>query len=176
MRKVALTLIAGSVTLAGCATPGMENKADAYNVLDVNQRQEVRTIEILTILPGKVQVSNEQNKKTAQLAGAMLGAIAGAAIGGTTGPGGWNRTGVGTVAGGAVGAAAGSMVNDKVLVDGVQIMYRDGKSAFASAQVGRVCEFKPGTALMVGSGKTTRIQPNSQCPVVGSAQQPAQVK
>ncbi|TCW84926.1 hypothetical protein C5O80_06685 [Burkholderia sp. SRS-46] len=49
----------------------MKNKADAYNVLDVNQRQEVRTIEILTILPGKVQVSNEQNKKTAQLAGTI---------------------------------------------------------------------------------------------------------
>ncbi|MFC5429175.1 hypothetical protein ACFPTO_10250 [Paraburkholderia denitrificans] len=174
MSKGVMTLIATSAVLAGCATPGMESKADSYSVLDVNQRQEVRTVEILTILPGKVQVSNAENKKAAQMAGAVLGALAGAAVGGSTGPGGWERTGVGTVAGGAAGAVAGSMVSDTVLVDGVQIMYRDGKSAFASAQVGRVCEFKPGPAMMVGSDTTTRIQPNAQCPVADGTKRPEQ--
>ncbi len=164
MKKITIATVVGSMILAGCATPGMENRADSYSATEVNQRQEVRTIEILTILPARVQVSNEQNKQAAQLTGTVLGALAGAAVGGATGPGGWGRTGAGTVAGGVVGAAAGSMVSDKVMVDGVQIAYRDGKKSFISAQVGRVCEFKPGMAMMIGSDTTTRVQPNAQCP------------
>ncbi|MEI3354691.1 MAG: hypothetical protein V8R49_06920 [Duodenibacillus massiliensis] len=49
----------------------------------------------------------------------------------------------------------------------MQITFRDGNRMFNSAQVGQVCEFKTGTAIMVSpSPNETRIQPNNPygCP------------
>ncbi|MFA6095062.1 MAG: hypothetical protein WC757_04225 [Candidatus Paceibacterota bacterium] len=65
-----------------------------------------------------------------------------------------------------IGVAAGSLVADKVLVDGVSISYSQNEEMFSSAQVGKLCEFKPGTAIMISTSQSeTRIQPNAVCPV-----------
>ena len=63
------------------------------------------------------------------------------------------------------GQAAGG--GRQELVNGVQITFRDGNRMFNSAQVGQVCEFKTGTAIMVSpSPNETRILRNNPygCP------------
>jgi hypothetical protein len=71
--------------------------------------------------------------------------------------------------GGAVGALTGSLVPGQVLVDGVSITYEDHGSTYSSAQVGRLCEFVPGRALLISPTQTeTRIQPNATCPAKGA--------
>jgi outer membrane lipoprotein SlyB len=53
-----------------------------------------------------------------------------------------------------------------VLVGGVSITYEDEGQTFNSAQVGQICEYVPGKAIVVETGPgTTRIQPNATCPV-----------
>ena len=67
--------------------------------------------------------------------------------------------------GGAVGAGAGSLVGSTVLVDGVTIGYSEDNHIYTSTQVGKMCEFKQGVALVVtAKANETRIQPNAQCP------------
>ena len=98
--------------------------------------------------------------------GGALGALAGGFGGGFGGLGAAGTLGT-SVGGGAVGVAAGSMVADKVLVEGVSIAYLENGKMYTSAQVGKLCEFKPNaTALIISTGpKETRIQPNAACPV-----------
>ncbi len=98
--------------------------------------------------------------------GGALGALAGGLGGGFGGLG--TGATIGTTAGGAgLGVAAGSMVSDKVLVEGVSIAYLENGKMFTSAQVGKLCEFRPNTtALIISTGPNeTRIQPNAVCPV-----------
>ena len=48
------------------------------------------------------------------------------------------------------------------LVDGVQLTFKMNGRIFNSAQVGQMCEFKYGPAIMTSTGPTsTRIQPNN---------------
>ena len=65
-------------------------------------------------------------------------------------------------------AGASSMVSPETsLVDGVQLTFKLNGRIFNSAQVGQVCEFKYGPAIMISTGPTsTRIQPNNPygCP------------
>jgi hypothetical protein len=95
----------------------------------------------------------------------MLGAIAGG-LGGSFGGIGALGTAGTTIAGGAVGAAAGSLVSDKVYVEAVTIAFVDNNRMLSSTQVGRMCEFKLGTAAVVSTSPVeVRVQPNSTCPV-----------
>ena len=153
------------VTLSGCAATGENLQANVYRAGQVNQTQEAKTVQILAVLPAKIEVDNAAQKKAAQVSGAIFGAALGAAAGGAS----KNNPGAGTaggaVAGAAVGGAAGSLVKDKVLVDGVSLTYQFSGKTLNSAQVGRACEFSPGIAIMVSTSPTeTRIQPNNKCP------------
>jgi outer membrane lipoprotein SlyB len=153
-----------SISIQGCAT-GANLQSNVYSAGEVNQRQEAEVVEILAVLPAKVQVSNEEARRLAQTGGAVLGAIGGVAIGNNVKNANANTRVAGGVAGGAVGGVAGSLVPGTVLVDGVSLTYvQDGKT-FNSAQVGKICEFKPGKAIVVSANPNeTRIQANSTCP------------
>ena len=72
---------------------------------------------------------------------------------------------LGGLAGGAIGGLAGDAVGGSgtTYVDGVQLVYRssDGQ-VYQSTQVGRICEYKLGSAIMASSRSgETRIQPNN---------------
>lgn len=58
------------------------------------------------------------------------------------------------------------MVSDKVLVEGVTIAYSENGKMFTSTQVGKLCEYKSGDAVVVTTQNETRVQANATCPVV----------
>lgn len=164
MKKIAWVFVLGAMA-AGCATPGQENQANVYDASQVNQRQAVKTVNILAVFPAKVKVSNEKNKQTAQIVGGVLGALAGGVIGNNVGSPGALKSVAGGAVGGAAGVAAGSLVPGETLVDGVSLTYDDGGQTFNSTQVGKKCEFVLGKAVMFSTdGNETRIQPNATCP------------
>ena len=157
--------VAVAVGLAGCQTTGQEYGANVYSAGQVNTRQEAVTVQILAVLPAKVQVSNEQNQRAAAIAGGLLGALAGGIAGANVGHSHQTNTVLGAAGGGAAGAALGSLVPGTVLVDGVSLAYKQAGKVYNSAQVGQLCQYQPGTAVMVSSGPNeTRIQPNAVCP------------
>jgi len=163
MNKIALLAVAS--ILSGCAATGESLQSNVYRAGQVNTAQAARSIKIITVLPAKIEVDNSEQKKQAQVGGAILGALAGGLGGGFGGLGGLGTTGT-TIAGGAAGAAAGSLVSDKILVEGVSIAYSENGKMFTSAQVGRACEYRPGTTIIISTSPTeTRIQPNASCPV-----------
>jgi outer membrane lipoprotein SlyB len=153
-----------AISIQGCAS-GANLQSNVYQAGQVNQRQEAEVVEILAVLPAKVEVSNEEARRLAQAGGTVLGAIGGAAIGSNVKNASTGTAVVGGVAGAGVGRLAGSAVPGKVLVDGVSLTFVQNGKTFNSAQVGKICEFKPGNAIVVSTTPTeTRIQPNSQCP------------
>ena len=156
---------AAIISLAGCAATGENLQANVYKAGQVNQTQEAKTVQILAVMPAKIEVDNAEQKKAAQVGGAILGAFLGAAAGGASKNNPGAATAGGAVAGAAVGGAAGSLVKDKVLVDGVSLTYVFKGKTLNSAQVGKACEFAPGMAVMISTSPTeTRIQPNKECP------------
>ncbi len=166
--KLALSAALTAALLAGCATDGSMYRSDVYTAGQVNQMQEVRTVEIIAVQSARVAVGNTEDRTDARNIGMILGAIAGAAIGNHNNHSTSSRV-MGGLAGGALGGIAGQSVggNRQELVNGVQITFRDGNKLYNSAQVGQVCEFKTGTAIMVSQSPTeTRIQPNNPygCP------------
>ena len=159
-----LTLLMSAVLVTGCAANGgHQYRADVYNPSAVNRAQEVRTVEIIAIQPAQVVVDNSDNRRDSQAFWAILGAIAGAAIGNHGNHSTSSRV-LGGLAGGAVGGIAGSALSDRQeYVNGVQLVYRlpDGRM-MQSTQVGEMCEFRTGTAIMAsGRSGETRIQPNN---------------
>jgi outer membrane lipoprotein SlyB len=153
--------------VSGCAANGQQNRADVYKAGQVNTAQEANTVKILAVLPAQIEVDNSQQKKQAQVGGAVLGAI----LGGVAGNAVSNHSNKGTltaggaVVGGGAGLVAGSMVDDKTLVPGVSLTYVLNSRTLHSAQVGRLCEFEPGKAIMISTKMNeTRIQPNAACP------------
>ncbi|HCB2360403.1 TPA: glycine zipper 2TM domain-containing protein [Escherichia coli] len=154
-----------SFTLAGCQSNADDHAADVYQTDQLNTKQETKTVNIISILPAKVAVDNAQNKRNAQAFGALIGAVAGGVIGHNVGSGSNSGTTAGAVGGGAVGAAAGSMVNDKTLVEGVSLTYKEGTKVYTSTQVGKECQFTIGLAVVITTTyNETRIQPNTKCP------------
>ena len=146
-----------SFTLAGCQSNADDHAADVYQTDQLNTKQETKT--------AKVAVDNSQNKRNAQAFGALIGAVAGGVIGHNVGSGSNSGTTAGAVGGGAVGAAAGSMVNDKTLVEGVSLTYKEGTKVYTSTQVGKECQFTTGLAVVITTTyNETRIQPNTKCP------------
>ena len=169
---IALSL-AAALALAGCANDGTRYRADTYYAGQVNQVQEVNTVQIIAVNAARVAVPNDDNRDTARMTGAILGAIAGAAIGNHNNHstsarvmGGLAGGAVGGLAGDAVGGLAGDAVggsSSTSYTDGVQIVFRTASGkVLQSAQVGRPCEFKTGTAVMVSpTPNEARIQPNN---------------
>jgi len=164
MGRNASLIIALAISIQGCAT-GANLQSNVYQAGQVNQRQEAEVVEILAVLPAKVEVSNAEAQRLAQAGGSVLGAIGGAAIGSNVRNANATTTVYGGVTGARAGGVAGSVVPGKVLVDGVSLTYVQNGKTFNSAQVGKICEFKPGKAIVVSANPNeTRIQPNSQCP------------
>ena len=153
---IALSL-AAALALAGCANDGTRYRADTYYAGQVNQVQEVNTVQIIAVNAARVAVPNDDNRDTARMTGAILGAIAGAAIGNHNNHSTSARA-VGGLAGDAVGRSSSTSYTD-----GVQIVFRTASGkVLQSAQVGRPCEFKTGTAVMVSpTPNEARIQPNN---------------
>ena len=120
-------------------------------------------------MPAKVEAPNTQARKTAEVFGALLGAVGGGVIGHNVGNRAPVNTALGATGGAVAGGALGSLVPGEVLVDGVSITYEDHGQTFNSAQVGRLCEFVPGKAIEIASSpRETRIQPNASCPTVAA--------
>ena len=155
----AITLIP-LFTLAACVDPGATHKANTFKAGQVNQRQEVKAVTILAINPAQVEVSNKRNQEIVEGIGFVLGALIGGAIGGEH-----NRSQGGATAGAIVGAESGRLgQGSTTLVDGVQIVYREGARILQSAQVGKPCEYAPGAALVtVTQANETRVQSNHTC-------------
>ncbi len=128
-----------------------------YQTHQLNTKQETKTVNIISILPAKVAVDNSQNKRNAQAFGALIGAVAGGVIGHNVGSGSNSGTTAGAVGGGAVGAAAGSMVNDKTLVEGVSLTYKEGTKVYTSTQVGKECQFTQKMLLLLPQRITKRV-------------------
>ena len=163
MKKFALAAAVAALVLSGCANDGRYYRSDTYQASGVNQAQQVRTVEILAIGTARVAVSNSDNRSDAKAIGTIIGAIAGAAIGSHNNHDTTSRV-LGGLAGGAVGNIAGGAVAGyrTSYVDGVQLTFRYNNKLYNSAQVGRICEFKPGLAVMISTTPTeTRIQPNN---------------
>lgn len=164
-KLIPLTLISvAMIAASGCAqNSGRQYRADVYQPNAVNRAQQVKTVEIIAIQPAEAVVDNSDSRRDSQTVGAVLGAIAGAAIGNHGNHDTSSRV-LGGVAGGALGSLAGSAWSDRQnYVEGVQLVYRlpDG-TMLQSTQVGRMCEFRTGTAIMAsGSKGETRIQPNN---------------
>ncbi|PSM52115.1 putative outer membrane lipoprotein [Campylobacter blaseri] len=165
MKKYILGSAALSLLLLGCAPKGNDLGGNVYDPYALNSEQKTKVVTILDTLPAKIAVDNSDNKIMAQTVGVVVGAATGAIIGYNAGGG---KSGAGAGAGGAIGGAlggaGGGMVSDKKLVEGVTIIYQDGDKKLSSTQVGRLCEFKPGNAIMIITSKhDTRIQANSAC-------------
>jgi outer membrane lipoprotein SlyB len=154
-----------SLFLTGCQTPGANLKSNVYSANQVNTAQEAKVVNILAVMPAQIEADNSQNKKTAMIAAGVLGAIGGGLIGNAVSGYSAAATAIGSVAGGAGGVAAGSIVSDKTLVEGVSIAYEYEGKTLNSAQVGKLCEYTPGKAVVISTSPTeTRIQPNATCP------------
>jgi outer membrane lipoprotein SlyB len=164
LKSYSIAFVVASI-LSGCAATGANLQANVYKAGQVNTAQNAKAIKIIAVLPAQIEVDNSKQRQTAQIAGGILGAVAGGLAGGFGKIGSAGTAGT-TVAGGAIGAAAGSMISDKVLVEGVSISYSENENIFNSAQVGRDCEYRPGSAIMISTAENeTRIQPNAVCPV-----------
>ncbi|SFI39737.1 hypothetical protein [Nitrosomonas sp. Nm34] len=160
---LSLASFCAALILSGCATKGEEYQANVFKAGQVNQAQEVKTIEIMMIQEAKIEVDNAEAKKQAQVIGGILGAVGGGVGTSLATKNNGLATAGGVVGGSAAGAAVGSLVSDKALVAGVNLTYKDSSGKIMnSAQVGRLCEYKQGTAMVISSqANETRIQPNN---------------
>ncbi len=169
-RRLALTsALLATFALAGCQTSGNDYRSDVYTTNQVNQAQEVMSVNIIAINPAQIRVRNA-NQESLETTGAILGAV----IGGVLGNQAHHHRTASRLGGAAAGAYAGSTVANafnnegQTVVEGVQLIYKlkNGRM-LQSAQVGRLCEFSLGPAIMVmPSQGETRIQPNNPmgCP------------
>lgn len=161
-----MTSLATCIAITGCAATGEQYQANVYRVGQVNQVQQAKTVQILAVMPAQIEVDNTKAKEAAQMGGALFGAILGAALGNAATHHQAEATAGGAVGGGVVGAAAGGFVSDKKLVPGVSLTYVDEGNTLNSAQVGKLCEYQPGLAVVISTSATeTRIQANATCSV-----------
>ena len=167
MKKSLITFsVVALIGLGGCAGSSSSLGSDVYSPSELNTAQNAKNIQITSVSPAKIRVDNTENKRTAQTIGGVVGAVGGAILGNKMG-GGNHETG-GTVAGGVLGGAAGvglgSMVDDEKIIEGVTLTYKENGKLKSSTQAGRMCQFAPGSALLIsGYEGETRIQPNAVC-------------
>jgi outer membrane lipoprotein SlyB len=170
LKILPIVAMTATVVLTGCQQPGANLESNVYRAGQVNQRQDAKVVDVLAVLPAKIEVDNQQARATAQLIGGVAGGIGGAVIGNNIARHSVTNTVLGGAAGGTVGALAGSLVPTTTLVEGVSLTYIEDGKTLNSAQVGRACEFKPGNAIVISTGANeTRIQPNNPCPVAAAS-------
>lgn len=170
--KVRTLGLAIAVLLSGCATQQDLSRysANTYSPSQLNRVQEVKTVDLISILPARVAVDNTANAKRNADTGALMGALLGAALGARSNSRSSSNALLGGAVGAGVGSAAGASTPTVIYQEGVSLTYVYGGRPLSSTQVGKQCEFKPGPAVMVnteGNANETRIQPNAVC---GSAQ------
>ncbi|MGL5013962.1 MAG: hypothetical protein ACRC6V_06685 [Bacteroidales bacterium] len=164
MKKIILATAIAAL-MSGCAANTSHLKSNSFSGGQVNQQQEAKTVQIITVMPATINVDNSANKQGAMAFGSIIGAAGGALLGDKHG--GKATTVMGGAGGAALGGAAASVVvSDRTEVEGVTLAYQMDGKVFTSAQVGQMCEYQPGIALMIDTGKAkeTRIQPNAVCP------------
>ncbi len=158
-----LLLALSIATLAGCQATGEQYRSDVYRANQVNQAQQVQTVEIIAIQPARIAVDNQQDRALNQGLGTVIGGVIGGLLGNAINDHHGNGAAVGAIAGAALGAGAASLASpNENLVSGVQLTFKLNGRLFNSAQVGQMCEFKLGPAIMTSTDPTsTRIQPNN---------------
>lgn len=156
------------ISVSACVTAGQRERANVFSASDVNKRQETKLVEIINIETGKVEVDNKSEQQAAAFAGAVFGALLGAAAGRNS-----TYRGSAAIGGAGAGAAFGSMAAGTTkLVDGVNLTYIENQQALSSVQVGKMCEFALGPALVViTEANETRVQPNSATPCQRGSEQ-----
>ena len=70
-----------ALLLAGCANDGTAYRSDVYWAGQVNQAQEVKTVQIIAVMPARITVDNRRDRNDSATMGTILGALAGAAVG-----------------------------------------------------------------------------------------------
>ena len=168
MKPFKISLLILATMLTACKNPTGENLAsNVYSADQLNQTQESKTIEIIAITSAKIKIDNKDQQQNAQLLGGALGGLGGGILGNKISEK-YDKEGavIGGVGGAVAGASvAGALVDKEVLVDGVTLSYIFEDKTLSSTQVGKFCEFKQGTALMITTQENeTRIQPNATCP------------
>ena len=158
-----IALLIPIILLGGCQATGDLYRADVYSANQVNRAQQVQTVEIIAIQPARIAVNNSSNQITTQVIGGVIGGILGGVLGNQVSHHSTSGTNIGAIASAALGAAAGgSASGGDSLVNGVQLTFKLNGRLFNSAQVGQLCEFKLGPAIMTSTSPTsTRIQPNN---------------
>ena len=73
--------LSAALLLAGCANDGTAYRSDVYWAGQVNQAQEVKTVQIIAVMPARVTVDNRRDRSDSATMGTILGALAGAAVG-----------------------------------------------------------------------------------------------
>jgi len=160
----AATAIIALPLLTSCAQPGANLAANVYQPGQVNQVQDAKEINIISLMPAKVQADNTQNQQTAEVVGGVLGAVGGGLLGGGLSHNA-NTGAASALLGGVAGAAAGSAVGSTAMVDAVTIGYNENGQMHSSTQVGEMCQFKFGQAMVISTqANETRVQPNAICP------------
>ncbi len=156
-------LVVCAVALGGCQATGEQYRANVYSAGQVNQAQEVQTVDIIALQPAQININNQRYRAVNQGVGAVIGAILGGVAGGFIDRHGPAGATVGALAGAGLGAGAATYATPPTrMVNGVQITFRLGDRTFNSAQVGQMCEYRLGPALMTSTSPTsTRVQPNN---------------
>ena len=147
--------------LLSCALASPVFAADeVYKAGQLNQTQNVKSVEIKVIKPVKIEVDNTQGKQAAQVGDNVLGGLLSGAASSR-----FLKSPVGNVASGVAGSSS-ALVSNTTLIDGVQLVYAEDNNLKSAVQVAKVCEFKLGAAIAMLSvdGTQTQIQPNNDAP------------
>jgi outer membrane lipoprotein SlyB len=88
-----------------------------WSEFELGQRQDAKVVDLLAVLPAKVEVGNQQAQATARLVGGLLGVMGGAVIGNSFGRNRGTNALFGGGAGGATGLMAASLVPETTLVE-----------------------------------------------------------
>ena len=126
------------------ATNADDHAADVYQTDQLNTKQETKTVNIISILPQKLPQTTPKINRNCTSLRRFIGAVAGGISATTSGlaaiP---ERQQV--VGGGAAGQQR-VLVNDKTLVEGVSLTYKEG--TVYTTQVGKECQFTTGLAVI----------------------------
>ena len=165
MKNFTLCLIA-AITLCGCATPQDRYGGDVYDASETNRMRQSDRIEIVDVLPAKINVERSEGN-TGKILGGVAGGTTGAVIGHKLGKHSNSRRlaeTVGLVGGAVVGAVAGDAIqNSQKTVQGSNIIYKLNGKEYSSVQADPPCRFRRGKAKLIHIGNETRVQPNSGC-------------
>ncbi len=73
--------IISAVLISGCSTTSNPVGGNVYDASQLNQEQNAQNVQIIQVSPAKIAVDNSENRRLAQTAGGVLGAVAGAVVG-----------------------------------------------------------------------------------------------